>query len=137
MISLVRFNDIQDYIDKNKRAYRQIQDADRIINLEYQKTRLISDLTSEYASFKSIFHILANNEKDIFDKICYLLLNEEYQYKSTKRMIKKSNANMIYVSYANYIISNNEFISKKIRYKTYQYFHKGTCFVEIREIPSH
>jgi hypothetical protein len=128
---------MQDYIDKNKRAYRQIQGAGGIIDLEHQKARLISGLTSEYASFKSMFHMLANNEKDTFDKVCYLLLNEEYQHKSTKRMAKESNVNMAYVPYANHTTSNNESIPKRIRCKTCQCFHKGTCFVETGEIPPH
>jgi hypothetical protein len=62
--------------------------------------------------------MLANNEKDIFNKIYYLLFNEEYQYKYIKRMIKESNMNIIYILCANYIL-NNEFISKRIRYKIY------------------
>jgi hypothetical protein len=135
MISLTKFNDMQDYIDKNKRAYRQIQGVGGIIDLEYQKARFINDLISEYAFFKSIFHMLANNEKDIFDKVCYLLLNEEYQHKNIKRMAKKSNINIAYVLYANHTISNNESISKRIRCKTCQCFYKGICFVEIGEIP--
>jgi hypothetical protein len=82
-----------------------------------------------------MFHILANNEKDIFNKICYLLFNEEYQHKSTKRMAKESNINIIYISYVNYITSNNESIPKRIKCKIYQYFHKEICFVETGEIP--
>jgi hypothetical protein len=42
---------------------------------------------------------------------------------------------MAYVSYANHTTSNNESILKRIRCKTCQCFHKGTCFVEIGEIP--
>jgi hypothetical protein len=118
MISLARFNNMQNYINKNKRVYRQIQDTGGIIDLEYQKTRLINNLTSEYASFKSMFHMLTN-KKNIFDKICYLLFNKEYQYKSTKRMTKENNINMAYVSYANHTTSNSEFISKRIKCKTY------------------
>jgi hypothetical protein len=78
--------------------------------------------------------MLANNEKDIFDKVCYLLFNEEYQYKCTKRIVKGNNINMAYISYANHI-SNNESISKRIRCKICQCFHKGICFVETGEIP--
>jgi hypothetical protein len=79
--------------------------------------------------------MLANNEKDTFDKVCYLLLNKEYQYKCIKRMAKENNVNMVYISYANYTTSNNESISKRIRCKICQYFHKGICFVETGEIP--
>jgi hypothetical protein len=80
--------------------------------------------------------MLANNEKDTFDKIYYLLFNKEYQHKCSKRMAKENNINVAYISYANHIISNNKSIPKRIRCKTYQYFHKGICFVEIGEISS-
>jgi hypothetical protein len=116
MILLARSNNMQDYIDKNKRAYRQIQSAGGIIDLKYQKTRFINNLTFKYISFKSIFHILVNTEKDTFNKVCYLLFNKEYQYKSIKRMTKENNINIAHISYANHT-SNNESISKRIRCK--------------------
>ena len=123
---------MQDYVDKYKRLTQRIIGAGGNIDEALRQAQFEKGLTNDYMPFISMINTCMPNEnRDTFDKISKLFIDQEYQL---AKQGKQVNAVMT-TSY-----KPNRGPTKRSQFKNCQICgirHKGACLVEKGEISSH
>jgi hypothetical protein len=87
-LSLASCINMQDYIDKHKRIIQRIIGAGDTIDEGLRQARLEKGLTHDYLPFINILNTCIPNEnKNTFDKMSKLLIDQEYQLGQQKKQI--------------------------------------------------
>jgi hypothetical protein len=128
---------MQDYINKIKSIKQRIIGAGGTIDDDQLKARLLSDLTSQYAAFKSTFRLMDQANKETVNQVCQILISKEYSRNKTG-LDKEQAVNHVLFNQSQKEkgANNNTFSKQRDKYKICNYFHKGECFVKTGKIPS-
>jgi hypothetical protein len=122
---------MQDYIDKYKRLIQRIISAGDTIDKGLRQARLKKGLTYDYLPFINMLNTCIPNEnKNTFDKISKLLINQEYQLGQQKKQVNA-------VITTPYRPKHSTKRNQKGRCLTCGIQHKGACLVKKGKVSSY